>query len=331
MGAPSPPEFNIDYLASAIEYAADNGANVISISTENIKHKPKLKDAVDYAYGKGVVLVHPAGNSGTSDEFYPGAYENVIAVGGTDHKDDRMNYYDSHYGAWIRSTYGPWLDVAAPGELVYTTTPTYHVPANDLGFKQNYDYGTGTSASAPIVAGVAALLLSQDPSLTNDEVMKIIRANVDPYISEEYLGTGRINAHKALTRFNGQPDVPVTPTGEMGGRTGRQYTYATSASDPDGDQLYYIWDWGDGNYSEPLGPFESGEVGEADYAWGHDGNYSIRVKAVDIKGGESYWSDPVIVSMPKNRILNFHPLLLQFLENHPHLFPILRQILLYLG
>jgi subtilisin family serine protease len=121
-----------------------------------------------------------------------------------------MNWYDELNGWWVRSNYGSWVDVAAPGQRIYTTTPTYHVTYNDYGMEYNYDYGTGTSASGPIVAGIAGLLLSRDPTLSPDEIKTLICENIDPYDSEYDLGSGRVNAHKAVADFYNQLDIEIT-------------------------------------------------------------------------------------------------------------------------
>jgi len=67
-----------------------------------------------------------------------------------------------------------------------------------------------------------------------------------------------------------------------------------------------------------------------DHTWESDGEYVIKVKAIDQYGAESDWAS-LVVSMPKNKMLIISPIILQLLEKHPHLFPILQQILLYLG
>ncbi|PNX45814.1 MAG: hypothetical protein BV456_13120 [Thermoplasmata archaeon M8B2D] len=194
------------YWIDAIYYAVNNGADIISMSLGIEYYHQQLENAVNYAYNNGVFLTASAGNQGWSDEHYPAAYENVVGVAATNDEDKRME----NAGQWSASSnYGSWVDVAAPGEDIFSTMPTYHVTFNDYGF--NYDYMgelCGTSCSAPQVAGLAGLLLSKNSSLTPNELKMIICGTVDPYNSTYDLGTGRINAHKALlvnlTNYNQQ-------------------------------------------------------------------------------------------------------------------------------
>jgi subtilisin family serine protease len=189
--------YNPTKVANAIKYATDNGAIVISMSLGSDVSSDVLLDAVNYAHSKGVFLCAAAHNYDSSAKMYPAAYENVTAVAATNQKDKRCTPQD--WGAGLGSNYGDWVDIAAPGNLIYTTMPTYHVNGNDYwGYKQNYDYVWGTSISAPMVAGAAALLLSKNPSLTPDEVKALLCSNVDPYNSDQYIGTGRLNVYKAL-------------------------------------------------------------------------------------------------------------------------------------
>jgi len=105
------------------------------------------------------------------------------------------------------------------------------------------------------------------------------------------------------------------------GKPDTEYTFSTTAvTDPDGDMIYYQWDWGDGNFSELLG------TTEATYTWSYEDNFEVRVIAMDEHGGESDWSDPFTFSTPKNKPYINTPFL-RFLEQHPHLFPLLRQLL----
>jgi len=126
------------------------------------------------------------------------------------------------------------------------------------------------------------------------------------------------------------PEKPDMPSGPGNGRIGRWYTYMSSAKDPDGVQIFYWWDWGDGNSSGWLGPYVSGDMVNASYRWNSTGEYIIRVKAIDLYGDESSWSDPLSVSMPKNKPYINTPFL-QFLENffekYPNAFPILRHLM----
>ncbi len=97
---------------------------------------------------------------------------------------------------------------------------------------------------------------------------------------------------------NNPPHTPSAPTGPADGKRWREYTYNASTTDPDGDSVSYMFDWGDGSTSEWLGPHEPGETVSAEHRWMRRGSYEIKVKARDSKGAESEWSDPMPVTMP---------------------------------
>lgn len=124
------------------------------------------------------------------------------------------------------------------------------------------------------------------------------------------------------------PIKPIIVSGPAEGKSGKEYTYAASTTDPQGDQIYYLWDWGDDTDSGWVGPYVSGVECEESKTWSSRGDYLIKVKAKDDEGHESEWSDPLSVSMPKNRMFN-RPFI-NFLHQHPNLFPILRQLILKL-
>jgi len=122
---------------------------------------------------------------------------------------------------------------------------------------------------------------------------------------------------------------PITPTiisGPQFGKYGTEYTYKTGTRDPDGHQIQYLFDWGDGTNSGWSDLYDSGdyESCEASHIWAEKGIYTTKVKARDEHGAESGWSDPLPVSMPRNRAINTP--FLNFLQQHPHLFPILQQL-----
>jgi len=122
------------------------------------------------------------------------------------------------------------------------------------------------------------------------------------------------------------PEKPDDPEGTITGGANKEYTYTTSTIDPDGDQVYYLFDWGDGKFSGWVGPYNSGQTAEASYKWSEKGDYEIRVKAKDDHGVQSDWSDPLPISMPKNKPLVNTPFV-DLLERFPQLFPILRNLL----
>ena len=76
------------------------------------------------------------------------------------------------------------------------------------------------------------------------------------------------------------------------GKPGINYTFVASSSDPDGSDLLYKWDWGDGNYSDWL------STASTTYAWSYEANFEVRVMAQDECGGESTWSDPLPIAVP---------------------------------
>jgi len=126
---------------------------------------------------------------------------------------------------------------------------------------------------------------------------------------------------------NKPPEKPKTPSGETLGKTGNIYPYSTNAIDLYGDNVRYGWDWnGDNTVDEWTGFNSSDTTISTTHSWTADGAYNIKVIAEDVNGAMSDWSDPLSVSMPKNKPYVNTPFL-RFLENHPHLFPLLRQLL----
>ncbi len=123
------------------------------------------------------------------------------------------------------------------------------------------------------------------------------------------------------------PPYKPTITGKTYGRTGKWYEYTFVASDPDGDDILYDIDWGDGKWDINLGPIESGEIMILDHRWSEPGNYTIRARAED--GTEQYgpWGT-LTVTMPKNKAVNMR---FNLLEKLIERFPLLQQLLVVWG
>ena len=158
-------------VADGIKWAADNGAQVINLSLGGSLPSRTLRNAVDYAWNKGVVLTCAAGNSGTSAQSYPAAYPNCIAVAATNKYDLKASF--SNYGA-------SWVDVAAPGVNILSTLPNSAVYlTTHYGYRQNGDSLDGTSMAAPHVAGLAGLIWSTGKCSTASCVRSRIENNTD--------------------------------------------------------------------------------------------------------------------------------------------------------
>ena len=179
-------------IAYGIMYAADNGAKVINLSLGAYAYSSFLESAVNHAWDAGCVLVGAVGNNNLSDPFYPAAYDNVIGVSGTDQNDAKASW----------SNYGPHVAVAAPGSSIYSTY---------WNGDSTYGHMSGTSMSAPHVAGLAALLFAQDGGRDNAAVRSLIEDSADDLGDagwDQYYGYGRINAYRAL----GTASAVIEPT-----------------------------------------------------------------------------------------------------------------------
>jgi thermitase len=163
-------------IADGIRYAADTGAEVINLSLGCDCSTTTLKNAVDYAWNKGSVVIAAAGNDGVSTTFEPASYSNVIAVGAVDSRDRKASF----------SNYGSWVDVTAPGVDIAATVPN-----------NGYAYMSGTSMASPHVAGLAGLLASQGRS--NVQIRAAIEQTADPISGTgTYFQHGRINSYDAV-------------------------------------------------------------------------------------------------------------------------------------
>ncbi len=183
-------------LSAAIKWAADQGANIISNSWgSRMRHPydPVLEDAVQYAYDKGCIIVFAAGNNDDDVRYYtPANMDETITIAATNYQDSKASF----------SNWGDKVDVCAPGvnilSLRANETDMY---GNQVHIVDEYYYrSSGTSMSCPHVAGLAALLLSRNNSLSYEMIKTILRNTVDQYNSPVNIGRGRINASEAVQR-----------------------------------------------------------------------------------------------------------------------------------
>ena len=192
------------YVAEAIAYAADNGARVINLSLGGKEPTKVAQAAIDYAYSKGVVIVVAAGNEGADiSKFGITGSDKVLTVAATGFDDQRAVF--SNFGK---------ISVAAPGLDILSTrgrrTDTmlgiegvkYTAGAAAVGEDKRYYRASGTSFSAPLVSGLASLMIANDPTLTNRQVMNIIKStarDVGTPGVDQYTGYGIIDARAALS------------------------------------------------------------------------------------------------------------------------------------
>ncbi len=178
-------------IAAAIRYAVEQGAEVINISL-TMENTPSLLNAVEYARDAGVVIVTITGNDGQlNPEVYPASYNysNVVSVAATGEEMSLASY--SNYGVRI-------ADVAAPGGT--TSNPLYSL--SEYNPRYLFSSSWGTSLAAPMVAGLAAQVLSINPELTPEEVIDIIMSTGDahPDLKGKVKSGRRINALNAVLK-----------------------------------------------------------------------------------------------------------------------------------
>ncbi|MBN2246443.1 MAG: peptidase S8 [Candidatus Aminicenantes bacterium] len=178
------------WMISGIDYAIQQGAEVINLSLGGDAESDTLKNILKTAFENDIVVVASAGND-NSPVLFPAAYdEYCLAVAASDYDDLRPEW----------SNYGTEVDVAAPGVRILSCIPTWYWGPGSLP----YAFSTGTSMSAPHVAGLAALIKGLKNWLSAAEIMNVIRYTSDDINNgehpgkDEYIGHGRINLEKAL-------------------------------------------------------------------------------------------------------------------------------------
>ncbi len=221
-------------IAQAIIWAVDNNAHVINMSLGGAASSTVLEKAVGYAYARECVVVASGGNEAL-DEYgrvwnpviYPAAYDMVVAVAACTSSGAR---------AWY-SEYHDYVDIAAPGGE--GSDPDGMILSTNNSDVNPYAWSCGTSMAAPMVAGAAAMLLAQDPARTPEEVANLLTTTAektgslatDPDGWNRFLGWGRLNLYRALTR-------EYTYTPKTGGP--QTYNYPNPFRPAQGEKTYIV-------------------------------------------------------------------------------------------
>ena len=212
-------------IADAVEWATDQGADIINMSLGGGGYSSTMKNAVQYAVNNGALPICAAGNSGTSSVSYPAAYSECMAISAVDSSENLASF--SQYGD---------VDLAAPGVDVLSTIP------ND-----DYAEFSGTSMATPVTSGVAGLTLAKHSSLSVSGLRSHLKATAkDIGLSSDKQGAGQVNALNAVTT------TPGDGGGDDGGDDGGSGDTTTSTASGSLSSYYdydnYSYGW---NYSSP--------------------------------------------------------------------------------
>ncbi|MGV9103148.1 MAG: S8 family serine peptidase [Candidatus Thorarchaeota archaeon] len=269
-------------IIAGIDWAVDNGMNVISMSLGGGDYDSSFNDAINRAYSADVVVVAASGNDGEGTVSYPAAYTNAIAVGAIDSNHQLASF----------SNYGDEQEVVAPGVDIYSTMPTYSVTLTSwyYGYSNDYDQMSGTSMACPMVAGVVSLVRDANPDLTASEVRDILQTTATDLGStgwDQYYGYGMVNAEAAVDEAGGGGDT--TPPAQVTGLT------ATAASH---SQIDLSWDANTESDLDYYNVYRDGsKITEttntyySDTGLSAETTYTYEISAVDTSGNEGEKSD----------------------------------------
>ncbi len=210
-------------IANAITHAADSGAHIASLSlgaSVPFGYDPPTDAAFTYAYNKGVTIFAATANGNTSSIAYPSNHPHVISVGAASPSGERKSPSSSDGQTWWGSNYGVNIQDAA--NAVDIMGPTI-LPTTDItgaaGYSANdyYMWFNGTSCATPYVAGVAALVRSYGPTLTNIQLRSVLVNNATDMTMDggagwdRFTGYGMVNAEAALASFQDPPEITWSP------------------------------------------------------------------------------------------------------------------------
>jgi parallel beta-helix repeat protein len=234
---------------------------------------------------------------------YPNAH--VVPATGTWDTPYLINASDNHpwvYPNGFIDSIPPVVIVTSPngGETLNGQTTIIWTASDDLTSNLNGTVGISYSADAGSTWHSIAQHQSNsgsyvwDTNSVADGSQYLIKVNA----SDEFQNLGSDVSNGVFTISNNQaPNIPRRPTGVTHGYVGTAYTFTSNTTDPDNDPVYYLWNWGDGNMSDWMGPYTSGIIVNATHIWGSAGTYKIKVKAKDTSSVEADWSEELQVTI----------------------------------
>ena len=201
---------------------------------------------------------------------------------------------------------GGFLDnvVVPPGPVVASSAcrhDEYSYAMNDLIYDEYVFHWTAAVNGADAYGNPVDADFNQDGMVTMDEAFIYAEAHDTQPESPQYDDYPE-NIGSLLSLWPGSepPETPTKPDGPEQWIEHEEATFSSSTTDPEGDSIYYLFDWGNGNNSGWVGPYESGQTGKASNIWTELGNYEIRVAAKDQNGVQSNWSEPALISIVEN-------------------------------
>ena len=277
---------------SAIQYAVNNGAHILSNSWGGTGYSQALQDAINAANNAGVLFIASAGNASTSAPSYPAAMAGVVSVAATNPNDQLADF----------SNYGPSIDLAAPGVDIYS-----------CGLGETYTFASGTSMACPHVAGLAALIKAHNFNLTKDQITSVLQNSADDLGTpgrDDIYGYGRINALRALSMVNPNPapavqiTSPTTvqpfsyPLDVLGTAAGSTFTRYRLEARPT-----HVTSWIP--ISSGTTPVTNGFLGRLNPTGWADGPVTVRLTVTDNQGAD--FSTQTVPRLEKARIASPNP------------------------
>jgi hypothetical protein len=292
------------FMASSDNYQVSEGTHNYVIDTYLLPNNYTCDKLYSHTYGATTQQVRDALNNGRSLAIYSGH-------GGTDYWADGPVFHQSDVNGLTNDGMYPfvcshacltnqftesecfgetWLRAPNKGGLAFWGATTYSYWDEDDILERNM-FKAWWEDNLETIGG-----------MTNMGLYYLYQhyggGGMSQYYFEEYnvLGDSSVKIWRGQSNVNTPPSIPQTPAGPATGEINIEYTFTTSTTDAQNNDVYYMVAWGD-SVSDWLGPYASGESVGLKHIWAFAGDYSIKVKAKDSEGLESYWSDPTSISI----------------------------------